>query len=101
MKQLIPPYLRVTKRAMQSWVSGEPELRLIRRLCSQNEYSIDVGANHGVWKPDFWWRGALRSLDERPTAAIQSDDRELSEGYIKNFIFIARPGVAIALMNSS
>lgn len=43
------PYLRVTKRALQSWASGEPELRLVPRLCSRTEWSVDVGANKGVY----------------------------------------------------
>ena len=48
-KRLGLPYLRVTKRALQSWANGEPELRLVRRLCSRAEWSVDVGANKGVY----------------------------------------------------
>lgn len=49
LKRLIPPYLRVTKLALQAWANGEPELRLIPRLCSRDEWSVDVGANNGVY----------------------------------------------------
>lgn len=48
-KQLIPPYLRVRKRAFQSWMRGEPELHLVPALCTRTEWSIDVGANSGVY----------------------------------------------------
>lgn len=60
-KHLIPPNLCVTKRASQDWVSGQSELRLIRRLCSRNEYSIDFGANNGVyaWHLALWSAGVV------------------------------------------
>lgn len=69
-KQMIPPYLRVTKRALQSWATGEPELRLIPRLCSRNEYSIDVGANNGVytWHLARWSAGVV-AFEPQPSHA--------------------------------
>jgi len=70
MKQMIPPYLRVTKRALQSWATGEPELRLVPRLCSRNEYSIDVGANNGVytWHLARWSAGVV-AFEPQPSHA--------------------------------
>ena len=47
--KLIPPYLRVGKRAIHSWMRGEPELHLVPALCSRSEWSIDIGANNGVY----------------------------------------------------
>lgn len=45
----LPPAVRLTKRAMMAWVSGEPELRFLRRLCARNEWALDIGANYGVY----------------------------------------------------
>lgn len=46
---LIPPRVRLAKRAMQSWYSGEPELRLLPYLFGRHECVVDVGANYGVY----------------------------------------------------
>ena len=69
-KQLISPYLRVTKRALQSWAKGEPELRLVPRLCSRDEWSVDVGANNGVysWHLARWSAGVV-AFEPQPSHA--------------------------------
>ena len=68
--RLIPPSLRVTKRALQSWANGEPELRLVPRLCSRNEWSVDVGANNGVyaWHLARWSAGVV-AFEPQPSHA--------------------------------
>lgn len=47
--KLVPPSVRLRKRALQAWRSGEKELRLLPVLCRPNANSIDVGANAGVF----------------------------------------------------
>ncbi|SFQ09743.1 FkbM family methyltransferase [Tranquillimonas alkanivorans] len=49
MKELLPPSLRVARRALRSWRNGEPELHLLPKLCSRDLLSVDVGANTGVY----------------------------------------------------
>jgi FkbM family methyltransferase len=49
MVELLPPPARVAKRAFQAWLGGEPELRLLPRLCRRDEAALDVGANYGVY----------------------------------------------------
>lgn len=39
----------MAKRALQAWLGGEPELRLLPRLCPREEAALDVGANYGVY----------------------------------------------------
>lgn len=46
---LVPSNIRLRKRAVQAWTSGERELRLLPILCRSNESAIDVGANSGVY----------------------------------------------------
>ena len=48
-KDALPPSIRVAKRALQSWIDGEPELRLLAQLCSPETWSVDIGANNGVY----------------------------------------------------
>ena len=49
MKDLLPPSVRVAHRALRAWRNGEAELHLLPQLCSRNLWSIDVGANNGVY----------------------------------------------------
>ncbi|QDA35818.1 FkbM family methyltransferase (plasmid) [Paracoccus liaowanqingii] len=67
---LIPPRLRVARRAMCSWYSGEPELRLLPYLIDSGDCVLDVGANYGVYS----WHAALRAqkviaFEPQPTLA--------------------------------
>lgn len=48
-KALIPPSLRVAKRALGAWQQGEPELHLLPRLVVAGAAALDVGANGGVY----------------------------------------------------
>ena len=48
-KERIPPRLRLAQRAWRSWLDGEAELHLIPRLCDPGRWSLDVGANNGVY----------------------------------------------------
>lgn len=57
MTSLVPPRLRIAKRAMTAWYRGEPELRMVPRLCRSDAWSLDIGANIGV----FTWHMARHS----------------------------------------
>ncbi len=48
-KALVPPSVRVAKRARAGWRSGEPELHLVPQLCRRGAMALDVGANGGVY----------------------------------------------------
>lgn len=47
--ELLPASARLSKRALSAWLGGEPELRLLPRLCRPDEHSLDIGANYGVY----------------------------------------------------
>ena len=47
--ELLPATARLSKRALSAWLRGEPELRLLPRLCRVDELSLDIGANYGVY----------------------------------------------------
>ncbi len=47
--ELLPASARLSKRALSAWLGGEPELRLLPRLCRADELSLDIGANYGVY----------------------------------------------------
>ena len=47
--ELLPASARLSKRALPAWLGGEPELRLLPRLCRPDELSLDIGANYGVY----------------------------------------------------
>lgn len=53
---LVPPRIRLAKRAMQAWYWGEPELRLLPYLFNRNDCVVDVGANYGVYSWHAWSR---------------------------------------------
>lgn len=45
----IPNSVRIRKRALQSWLRGEKELRLVSLMCEKHALAIDVGANYGIY----------------------------------------------------
>ena len=47
--KLVPPSMRLRKRALQAWHSSERELRLLPILCRPDATAVDVGANAGVF----------------------------------------------------
>lgn len=47
--ELLPASARLSKRALSAWLGGEPELRLLPRLCRPDELALDIGANYGVY----------------------------------------------------
>lgn len=61
LKELVPPSLRMARRAMRSWRTGEPELHLLPHLCVRGELALDVGANNGVyaWHMARWSAGVI------------------------------------------
>ncbi len=48
-KDLVPSSFRLAQRAWRSWLRGEPELHLVPGLCDPARWSLDVGANNGVY----------------------------------------------------
>lgn len=46
---IAPPRLRLWTRASREWRHGEPELRILDRLCRRGQTAIDIGANYGVY----------------------------------------------------
>lgn len=70
----MPPQVRVARRALRSWRTGEPELRLLPRLCSRRLHSLDVGANNGVytWHLARWSAGVTAFEPQPEHAAILS-----------------------------
>lgn len=70
LRDLLPPSVRVAKRAIQSWRRGEPELHLLPRLCSRDRWSVDVGANTGVYS---WhmarWSAGVTAFEPQPALA--------------------------------
>lgn len=53
LKSFVPPRIRAAKGALESWYSGEPELRILPNICVRNELAIDIGANRGVYAWHF------------------------------------------------
>jgi FkbM family methyltransferase len=47
--ELVPPRIRLWSRAVRDWRNGEPELRILGRLCRQDLAAVDIGANYGVY----------------------------------------------------
>lgn len=57
----LPPSIRVAKRAIVSWYSGEAELRLLPYLCRRDEITLDIGANYGIyaWHATRWSKSVV------------------------------------------
>lgn len=49
LKERLPPSWRLAQRAWRSWLRGEPELHLVPALCDRSRWSLDIGANNGVY----------------------------------------------------
>jgi FkbM family methyltransferase len=47
--ELVPGGFRLRKRALQAWMHGERELRLLALLCDRHALSLDVGASVGIY----------------------------------------------------
>lgn len=48
-KSVLPEKAMLHLQAMDHWLEGEPELRLVPRLCQPHQLAIDVGANIGTY----------------------------------------------------
>jgi FkbM family methyltransferase len=46
---IVPPRIRLWTRAVRDWHHGEPELRILDKLCRQDHVAVDIGANYGVY----------------------------------------------------
>jgi FkbM family methyltransferase len=76
---LLPAPLRVRKRALQAWLWGEAELRLLGRLCDPRALSLDVGANNGVYTYHLLRHSAGVVAFEPQPALADFLDRALDE----------------------
>lgn len=47
--EFVPPRIRLWSRAVRAWRDGEPELRILGKLCQPDLTAIDIGANYGVY----------------------------------------------------
>ncbi|SHJ27374.1 FkbM family methyltransferase [Wenxinia saemankumensis] len=66
----MPAPIRVAHRARRAWRTGEPELRLVPKLCSPDLWSVDIGANTGVYT---WhmarWSAGVAAFEPQPAHA--------------------------------
>ncbi|ACI55944.1 FkbM family methyltransferase [Rhizobium leguminosarum] len=46
---IAPSRFRLWTRALREWRHGEPELRILDKLCRRSQTAIDIGANYGVY----------------------------------------------------
>ena len=46
---ILSPRIRLWTRAVRDWHHGEPELRILDKLCRQDRVAVDIGANYGVY----------------------------------------------------
>jgi FkbM family methyltransferase len=51
-RQFLPPPTAISLTARANWLLGEPELRVLTRLCSPSQLAVDVGANFGAYT--YW-----------------------------------------------
>ena len=49
LKRWLPPRYLIHPRALDYYFFGAPEIRFIKRLCSVNKASVDIGANLGIF----------------------------------------------------
>ncbi len=71
---LLPPRVRLTKRALVAWISGEPEMRILCNLCRGDEWALDIGANYGVYS----WH-----LRRRAAGVIAFEPQPLLAGFLR------------------
>jgi FkbM family methyltransferase len=69
-REMIPDKLRMRLLIAKLLMRGEPELKLVRCVCSPVELSIDVGANYGIYAYLFakYSRGVL-AFEPHPAMA--------------------------------
>lgn len=49
LKRWLPPRYLIHPRALDYYLFGAPEIRFVKKLCSANKASVDVGANMGIF----------------------------------------------------
>jgi FkbM family methyltransferase len=49
LKTVLPERLLVHVNALDHYLNGEPEIRLMRRVCQANKIALDIGANIGTY----------------------------------------------------
>lgn len=96
LKDRLPASLRVARRARRSWSNGEPELRLLPQLCSRNRWSVDVGANNGVYT---WylarWSAGVTAFEPQPRHAALLARAFRTGVQIEQVALSDRPGEAV------
>jgi FkbM family methyltransferase len=60
LKRILPESLVARLQAFDHWMNGEPELRLVHKLCDRSKLSIDIGANIGTYT--YFMRKHSRSV---------------------------------------
>jgi FkbM family methyltransferase len=68
-ESLLPPGLLIRLSALDHYLRGEPEIRLLRRLCEGKDVAVDVGANIGTYT-FFMSRYAKRTIAYEPNPGL-------------------------------
>jgi len=80
-KQSLPEPLIARLQAVDHWFNGEPELRLVKRLCSRTRTAVDVGANIGTYT-FFLRRYARRVVAYEPNPQLAARLARLYPGTV-------------------
>src|SRR5262245_13671926 len=48
-RSVMPERMEIRVQALDHWIRGEPEIRLLKRICPPNKVGVDVGANIGTY----------------------------------------------------
>ena len=85
-KKLLPEKLLMRLRVLKELRRGEPELKLLRCICSRSEIAIDVGANRGVYAYLFSkYSGRVLAIEPHPHMVEQLKKSLPSSVEVLNF----------------
>ena len=65
----IPLSAKIHHRAFYNWLTGEPELRILKHVCDPSRAAVDVGANVGIYTY-FLRRHSRRCYAVEPNPAL-------------------------------
>ena len=97
-KQIIPERLLIHLQALDHLLNGEPELRLLKRLCPRGKVAIDVGANIGTYTY-FLRRHAAQVVAYEPNPLLAERlQRAFPDVRVRNAAVSDRPGIVTLRM---
>lgn len=95
LRNVLPERVVAELQALDHWLRGEPELRLIRRLCSHNKTAVDVGANIGTYS-HFMRKHARAVTAYEPNPSLASRlERLYSDVRVRNVAVSDRAGEVV------